>query len=70
MSKKHHLGPQKGSRSSRPKKLPKIVKYATIKETKKLKETMVEAQVEWTGGHQYPLGSIPLKLKSTCIQEN
>ena len=43
MPKKHHLGPQNGSRSSGPEKLLKIVSYA---ETEKLKETMVGAQVE------------------------
>jgi hypothetical protein len=46
MPKKCHLGPQNGSRSSGPKKLPKIVNCATIKETEKLKETMVGVQVE------------------------
>ena len=46
MPKKHRLGPQNGSRSSRPEKLLKIVNCATIKETKKLKETMVGPQVE------------------------
>ena len=44
--KKHRLGPQNGSRSSRPKKLPIKVNYATIKETEKLKETTVGIQVE------------------------
>jgi hypothetical protein len=44
--KKCRLGPQNGSRSSGPEKLPKIVNCATIKETKKLKETMVGVQVE------------------------
>jgi len=39
--KKCHLGPQNSSGSSGPKKLPKIVNCATIKEAKKLKETMV-----------------------------
>ena len=43
--KKCHLGPQNGSRSSGPKKLPKIVNCATIKETEKLKEIMVGVQV-------------------------
>ena len=46
MPKKHRLGPQNGSGSSVPEKLPKIVNCATIKETKKLKETMVGVQVE------------------------
>jgi hypothetical protein len=46
MPKKRHLGPQNGSGSSRPKKLPKIVNCATIKETEKLKETMVGVQLE------------------------
>ena len=45
-AKKHRLGPQNGSGSLGPKKLPKIVNCATIKETKKLKETMVRVQVE------------------------
>ena len=58
LQKKHHLGPQNGSRSSRPKKLPKIVNCATIKETEKLKETMVGVQVEKVGGHQYPPGLV------------
>jgi len=40
---KNHLGPQKGYRSSRPEKLPKIVNCATIKETEKLKETVLGA---------------------------
>ena len=46
MPKKRCLGPQNDSRSSGPEKLPKIVNCATIKETKKLKETMVGVQVE------------------------
>jgi hypothetical protein len=46
MPKKRRLGPQNGSRSSRPKKLPKIVNCATIKETEKMKEIMVGVQVE------------------------
>ena len=41
--KKRCLGPQNGSGSSGPEKLLKIVSYD---ETKKLKETMVGAQVE------------------------
>ena len=41
MPKKCHLGPQNGSRSSGPEKLPKIVNCATIKETEKIKETIV-----------------------------
>jgi len=40
-----------------PKKLLKIVNCATIKEIEKMKETMVGAQVELEGGHQYPPGS-------------
>lgn len=43
--KKRHLEPQNSSGSSRPKKLLKIVNRATIKETKKLKETVVGIQV-------------------------
>jgi len=39
--KKRRLVPQNGSGSSGPKKLLKIVNCATIKETEKLKETMV-----------------------------
>ena len=46
MLKKRRLGPQNGSRSLGPEKLPKIVNCAAIKETKKLKETMVGLQVE------------------------
>jgi hypothetical protein len=45
-AKKRRLGPQNSSRSSGPKKLLKIVNCATIKETEKLKETMVWVQVE------------------------
>ena len=57
MPKKRRLGPQNGSGSLGPKKQPKIVNCATIKETRKLKETMVGVQVEQVGGHQYPPGS-------------
>jgi len=39
--KNRRLGPQNNSRSLGPKKLLKIVNCATIKETEKLKETMV-----------------------------
>ena len=39
------LGPQNGSRSSRLEKLLKIVNYATITETEKLKETVVGIQM-------------------------
>jgi hypothetical protein len=39
--KKHRLGPQNGFGNSGPEKLSKIVNCATIKETEKLKETMV-----------------------------
>ena len=46
MPKKRRLGPQNGSRSLGPEKLPKIINCATIKETKKLKETMVGVQVK------------------------
>jgi hypothetical protein len=46
MPKKRRLGPQKNSGSSGPKELLKIVNCATIKETEKLKETMVWVQVE------------------------
>jgi hypothetical protein len=46
MPKKRCLGPQNGSRSLGPKKLPKIVNRATIKKTEKLKEAMVGVQVE------------------------
>ena len=55
--KKRCLGPQNSSGSSRPEKRQKLVNCATIKETKKLKETMVRVQVELAGGHQYPPGS-------------
>ena len=44
--KKHRLEPQNGSGSSGPEKLPKIVNRATIKETEKIKETLVGVQVE------------------------
>ena len=43
MPKKRRLGPQNGSRSSRPEKLIKIVSCA---ETYKLKELMVGVQME------------------------
>ena len=46
MPKKHRLGPQNGSGSLGPEKLRKIVNCATIKETRKLKETMVGVQEE------------------------
>ena len=41
LPKKRRLGPQNSSRSLGPKKLLKIVNCSTIKETEKLKETMV-----------------------------
>ena len=44
--KKCRLWPQNSSESLGPKKMPKIVNCATIKETKKMKETMVGVQVE------------------------
>lgn len=56
--KKRCLGPQNGSENLGPEKLLKIVNYATIKETEKLKEEMVGVQVELAGGHQYPPGSL------------
>ena len=43
---KRRLGPQNGSGSSGPEKLLKIVHCAIIKETEKLKETMVGTPVE------------------------
>jgi hypothetical protein len=46
MPKKRRLEPQNSSGSSGPEELLKIVNCATIKETKKLKETMVWVQVE------------------------
>ena len=55
--KKRRLGPQNSSGNSRPEKLLKIVNCVTIKETEKLKETMVGVQVDLVGGHQYPPGS-------------
>jgi len=61
--KKHRLGPQNSFGSLGPKKLLKIVKCATIKETEKLKEAMVGVQVEFMGGYQYPPGSSPLRKK-------
>ena len=57
MTKKCRLGPQNGFGSLGPEKLLKIVNCATIKETEKLKETLVWVQVEQVGGHQYPPGS-------------
>jgi len=57
LPKKCHLGPQNGSKSLGPEKLLKIVNCATIKETEKLKETMVGIQVELASGHQYLPGS-------------
>jgi hypothetical protein len=45
-AKKRRLRPQNGSGSSGLQKLLKIVNCATIKETEKLKETMVLVQVE------------------------
>ena len=55
--KKRRLGPQNGSGSLGPEKMLKIVNCATIKETEKLKQTMVGVQVDLAGGHQYPPGS-------------
>ena len=46
MPKKRRLGPQNGSGSLGPEKFPNIVNCATIKETGKMKETMVGVQVE------------------------
>ena len=46
MPKKRHLGPQNDFESLGPEKLPKIVNCATIKETGKLKGTMVGVQEE------------------------
>jgi len=43
--KKCRLGPQNGSGSLRPEKLLKIVNCAIIKETEKLKETVVGVQM-------------------------
>ena len=54
LPKKRRLGPQNSSGSLGLKKLLKIVNCATIKETEKMKETMVGVQVELAGGHQYP----------------
>ena len=51
--KKRRLGPQNGSRSSRPKKLLKIVSCA---KNENLKELMVVVQMEYVCGHQYPPG--------------
>ena len=62
MPKKCCLGPQNCSRSSGPEKMTKIVNYAIIKETEKLKETMARAQVEKAGGHQYPPRSPQLQF--------
>jgi len=41
---KCRLGPQNGSKSLGPKKLPKIINCATIKETKKLKEIVLASK--------------------------
>ena len=57
MPKKRCLGAQNGSKSLGPKNCQKIVNCATIKETGKMKETMVGVKVEKVGGHQYPPGS-------------
>jgi hypothetical protein len=46
MPKNCRLGPQNGSGSSGLEKLPKILNCDTIKETEKLKETIVGVQVE------------------------
>ena len=46
MPKKRRLGPQNGSGSLGPEKLLKIVNCATIKETEKLRETMLWVQVQ------------------------
>jgi len=43
--KKRHLGPQNSSGSLGPEKLLKIVNCAIIKETEKLKETVVGVQM-------------------------
>jgi len=43
--KKRRLGPQNGSRSLGPEKLLKIVNFAIIKETEKLKETVMGVQM-------------------------
>jgi hypothetical protein len=50
MPKKRRLGPQNGSGSSGPKKLPKIVNYQNCQKT-------VLSQLEKVGGHRYPPGS-------------
>ena len=55
--KKYHLGRQNGSERSEPEKLLRIINCATIKETKKVKETMVGVQVDFVLGHQYLPGS-------------
>ena len=55
----------------RTRKLPEVVNCATIKETGKLKETMVGVQVEQVAGHQYPPGSFLHPLGSNgphCIE--
>jgi hypothetical protein len=46
MPKKRRLGTQNSSESSGPEELLKIVNCATIKETERMKETMVWVQVE------------------------
>ena len=55
--KKHCLGPQNDSGISQPKNMLKLVNYATIKETEKLKEKKMGPQVEYAGGEKYPPGS-------------
>ena len=50
-----------------PKKMLKIVSCA---ETEKLKETMVEPQVEQVGDHQYLLGSTELNIVSESLSNN
>jgi len=64
LPKKHRFRPQNNSGSLAPKKLLKVVNCATIKETKKLKETMVVVQVELAGGHQY----VPRSPRLTMTQ--
>jgi hypothetical protein len=64
MPKKRRLGPQNGSGSSGPEKLPKIVNYQNC-------QKIVLSQLEKVGGHRYPPGS-PIQdfyLESTLKKE-
>jgi hypothetical protein len=51
MPKKRRLGPQNGSGSSGPEKLPKIVNYQNC-------QKIVLSELEKVGGHRYPPGNV------------